>query len=586
MTGAPRSEQFDDVYFSADNGLEETRHVFIDGNGLKEAVRGARHFTIAETGFGTGLNFLVACCVFEDSAPADAQLDFISFEKYPLSAVQIAQALAPFRHYLGEKIDHLVRVLPPAVPGFHRVQFSARIHLTLIHDDVNEAIGQVGGSVDCWFLDGFTPSKNPQMWTDTVFQGMAWVSAPGARFATFTAAGFVRRGLEAAGFEVCKQKGFGRKRDMLAGRYRGAGLTRRASVRTAAIIGGGLAGTACAFALQQRGIRPVIYERGERLAGGASGNALGLYNPRFSALRGAESDFYTAAFFQCLRTFPLLGGCAWRPDGGLHLITSEEKRKRFYALHTHWAWPGEELCLLDAAAASDVAGIGVDVAGLYLPRSGSVAPRGLCDAYADGVEIRYGGAPESLADIKEDAVILANGADVLRYVPWLPVHTVRGQVSAVHATALSSQLKCNLHFGGYVSRAEGGAHMVGATFQKWLTHCDILPQDHADNIARLKDNVPALSREEFTVTGGRASLRTSSSDRFPVIGVLPGLENTYVSTAHASHGIVSSLAGAVMIADLLSGAPLSLPAHVQKALSPQRFIDRDARRQGAKPAKA
>lgn len=222
MHTAPRSKAFDDVYFSRENGLGETRHVFIGGNNLPAAWAKKPRFTIAETGFGTGLNFLATSALFQRDAGRGQILEYISFEKYPLSKEDIAHHLVPWREDIGDGLDRLCSAYPALLPGFHRVIFSRNIILTLVFDDVNAALPQISGVVDCWFLDGFKPATNPEMWTNTVFENMARLSRPGSTFATFTAAGDVRRGLQAAGFSVDKVKGFGSKRDMLTGCYKGA----------------------------------------------------------------------------------------------------------------------------------------------------------------------------------------------------------------------------------------------------------------------------------------------------------------------------------------------------------------------------
>ena len=221
MKGAPRSKEFDDVYFSAVDGLAETRHVFLDSNGLPQFFKDYPEFKICETGFGTGLNFLAVWDLFETHAGGDQRLHFISFEKYPLKASEIKEYLEPWRSNFPEKFDRLVACYPDLVEGRNDVELSSRVKLTLLIGDMNEMIVRLEECVHCWFLDGFKPSSNPDMWSETLFNSMARLSTPEAHFATFTAAGFVKRGLRSAGFEVKKVKGFGRKREMLCGTYKG-----------------------------------------------------------------------------------------------------------------------------------------------------------------------------------------------------------------------------------------------------------------------------------------------------------------------------------------------------------------------------
>ncbi|GJL85007.1 MAG: hypothetical protein DHS20C02_07820 [Micavibrio sp.] len=216
-----RSQQFDDVYFSAEDGLAETHHVFLKGNDLPGRWQGLgdgkARFVVAETGFGTGLNFLATWKLFEETAEAGQALDFISFEKFPLSVEEIREALALWVDEFEGRVENMLGLYPLRVPGFHRIVLNERVSLTLVFDDVNEAMAQLEAEVDCWFLDGFKPASNPEMWSETVFAQMARLSKKGASFATFTSAGFVKRGLREAGFEVRKVPGFGGKWAMLVG---------------------------------------------------------------------------------------------------------------------------------------------------------------------------------------------------------------------------------------------------------------------------------------------------------------------------------------------------------------------------------
>lgn len=218
MRFVPRSEQFDDVYFSAADGLAETRHVFIEGNDLPRRLTAwppDKVFTVCETGFGTGLNFLATLKLCRELKIN--RFEFISFEKYPVTADFIDQSLSHWRDDIGRELDDLLNVYPVDLSGRQRVSLAGEVELDLIFGDVNAEISKLEGYVDCWFLDGFKPSSNPEMWSETVFQNMYRLSAPHATLATFTVAGFVRRGLKDAGFDVRKVRGFGYKRDMTVG---------------------------------------------------------------------------------------------------------------------------------------------------------------------------------------------------------------------------------------------------------------------------------------------------------------------------------------------------------------------------------
>ena len=211
-----KSVQYNDVYFSADGGMDETHHVFLSGNDLPQSWQNQDNFVIAETGFGTGLNFLCAWKLFEETTEPHQKLHFISVEKYPLSKVEIKNALQGWTDQLGDYLDRYLNLYPIRVPGPHTLYISDRVTLTIWFGDIANVLPQWQvGQADAWFLDGFTPAKNPKMWDEELYHHMARLSHENTTYATFTAAGDVRRGLEQASFSVEKRKGFGRKRDMI-----------------------------------------------------------------------------------------------------------------------------------------------------------------------------------------------------------------------------------------------------------------------------------------------------------------------------------------------------------------------------------
>lgn len=361
-------------------------------------------------------------------------------------------------------------------------------------------------------------------------------------------------------------------------------------MKRVAIIGAGLAGTACAYVLHGYGMEPVLYEEGPEIAPGASGNALGLYNPRLAVERTPESDFYAAAFALALRAFSDIchserseespgqktrssadaqDDIEWQPCGSLHLMTDEKREKRFRQCTASWRWPEDEMQILSAQEASAIAGVPLNYDALYLPRAGYISPRALCERYAEGAETHLNAGIGDLSGIKADAVILACGMGASKFEN-LPLKAVRGQVTDIEATAVSKKLRANLCYGGYVTPALKGKHMVGSTFQRWLDHSEIIEKDDADNVAKLVAAVPALEGQ-YKVSGHRAAVRTTTADHFPIVGQLNAQESVYVSTAHGSHGILSTLMAAHLLADMITGGALCLPQAVVDKLSPVRY---------------
>lgn len=334
-----------------------------------------------------------------------------------------------------------------------------------------------------------------------------------------------------------------------------------------AIIGAGLAGTACAYVLKQYGAEPVIYEAGGCLAPGASGNEVGLYNPRLSAERTPEADFYISAFALALRTFQELKDIGWNKCGSLHLMTDGEREKKFLKTAQSWGWPEEHMRLVNGAEVSEISGVDLEHGALWMPEAGSVSPRKLCEAYAEEIEIHFNAKITDLSEVKADAMILACGGGVRDFID-APLGAMRGQMTIVRENARSNKLKCNLCYGGYFSPALDGVHALGATFERNTPHSEISDADDAENIRKLSEVSSALA-ENLQVSGRRAAVRTTSKDHFPLIGKAG--DNIYVSTGHGSHGILNSLAGAHVLADMILGRGLSLPADTVKKLDPMRF---------------
>lgn len=221
----PYASQFEDIYFSSENGLAETEYVFLQANQLNKRWQQANltHFTIAETGFGTGLNFLCAVHLWLKTAPKEATLHFISVEKFPLSVEDIEKTCAmwPTLAHLSQDFLTLYQQLLLSASNKENSGFlgNTNIKLTLYINDITNCLKYMNDKVDAWFLDGFAPAKNPEMWQPSLFQTMATLALPTTTFATFTASGIVKRGLNAAGFSTIKQPGFGKKREMLTGYY-------------------------------------------------------------------------------------------------------------------------------------------------------------------------------------------------------------------------------------------------------------------------------------------------------------------------------------------------------------------------------
>src|SRR3954454_2419331 len=493
----PFSRRFDDIYFSKDSGPEEKRYTFLQGNRLAErfnSLSGGTDFAIGETGFGTGLSFLCAWQLFNECAPSRGSLDFFSVEKFPLEEHELVRALSlwpELEHYTGRLIARWRR----RVPGWNRWLFDGgRVRLTLALSDVGEALPELCGGIDAWFLDGFSPARNPEMWTEQVLQNMAKASRPGATFATYTSAGWVRRGLAQAGFQVVKSPGFRQKREMLHGNLPGVrilGSSASPKPGSAIILGGGISGCAAASAFAARGIPVTLLESAQTLSAGASGNPGGILHARLSAGMNTLQRFVLASYGHALALLDEklpINGVSRAQCGELQLAFSAEEAKRIDKL-SHLEWSPHVMQRVDATDASNLAGIDLEHGGLWLPSSGCLVPPRLCAALAEHPAItlhtgnrvtcltplcNHSGKGWRVEAIDEDgrcrsyeaeAVAVCTGYNVRSFMPLanLPLTPVRGQLTFLPATPYSEKLETIVCAGGYITPRISGVHIVGAT---------------------------------------------------------------------------------------------------------------------------
>jgi len=476
--GTPRSRRFDDVYYASGGGLAETKHVFLRGAGVPEAWRGRDSFVVGETGFGTGLNFLATWRLWQDTAEPGQRLHFVSVEGFPAEAGDIVRAhrIDP---EVAEFATRLAAAYPVRRPGYHLLEFDGgRVSLLLLFGSVEDALGSLSARVDAWFLDGFAPSKNPDMWTEGVFRLLAARSGAGARIATFTAAGSVRRGLEAAGFAMEKRPGFGNKRECLSGRFTGMpsdiddapwfGVPERlgAGARVA-VIGAGIAGAAAAKTLSDAGFVVQVFDRGRQPGPAASGNPLGLVQPRAGSLENPYGRFQAAAFLHALNAYERLAGAdVWLGERGLLSVGRDDDD---LARQIDWSakggLPKGDAEPVGATEAAELAGLPLPLDAVHYPRAGTIRPQAVCRALLDGIscawstpvgalEARDGGWYLRSADGKElwtgEAVVLACGTDVADLGPDLlgTVNANRGQITYVSAGDRSRGLRLPVAFGG------------------------------------------------------------------------------------------------------------------------------------------
>lgn len=394
----PVSDQFNDVYFSNENGLAETDYVFLQGNQLWERwiSHNEANFVIAETGFGTGLNFFAVTQLFREFRQQHEnhplkRLNFISFEKYPLKITALSQAHLAYPQF-EDLSAHLQRYWPSLILGCHRIHFGETT-LDLWLGNVSENLPQLGDymneRIDAWFLDGFAPSKNPGMWNDDLYNLMFRFTKPNGSFATFTAASAVRKGLESAGFNVTKRKGFGKKRECLSGLKTQSKSTvlstpwylaqpAKMEKQDVAIIGGGIASLCAAISLVKRGAKVTIYCEDDALALNASGNKQGAFYPQLSDDNALTVDFYLHAFSygRQLLDWAIAQNIAFEHEFcGVALCAYNEKSAVKLTKISQLGLPNEIFQMLDAEQLSEKVGLPLNCEGGWIEQGAWLAPR-------------------------------------------------------------------------------------------------------------------------------------------------------------------------------------------------------------------
>ncbi len=571
--GSPRSGRFGDVYFSKEDGLAETRAVFLAGCGLPQAWTGRRRFTVAELGFGTGLNIAALLDLWRREGPADGRLQVFTVEGYPLTADEARRALEAWSE-LTDVVEALLAQWPDGTPGFHRIDLPAiRATVDVAIGEVEWALDQWTGRADAWFLDGFAPSTNPDMWSDAVMDRIAERSTPDARVATFTVAGAVRRALAERGFTVKKMPGHGRKRERLEARRSGAGEAEREPPRVA-VIGAGIAGAALAKALTDAGSQVMVAEA-EGPGAGASCFPAALVTPRLDAGDAVIAALNAQALRTAMAAYRRAG--AVLAEGVLQLEQASRDAGRFAKVAAQRIWPEGAMTVLNAAACSAQLGDAVGVGGMMMRDAGAIAPATVLEAWLEGaaqMTARVAGIEPAdkgwrLIDadgatvVEADAVVLAAGWGNAALTD-LPLAPVRGQADWTEDVATTP-----VAWGGYAVPTGSGL-LFGATHERGETDPVVSDEATATNLQTLATRLPALAGQVGR-TQRRAGIRATTPDRLPLAGAIPGRPGLYVLGGLGSRGFCHAPLLAQHLAAVITGRASPMPQDAAARVSPDRF---------------
>jgi len=557
-----------DVYFSGE-GLSEKRAVFLGGCGLPEAWAGREHFVVGELGFGTGLNLLALWELWRAHRPSTtARLDVISFEGVLMPREAAARVHAGWPE-LAELSARLRDKWPERARGVQCIVLCDGVTLTLCVDEIAAAVAEARALCDAWFLDGFAPAKNPEMWSAEVLAHVARMCAPGARAATYTVAGDVRRNLQTVGFEVAKVPGHGRKKERLEARLVAGGSRRVAGPKRVAIIGGGIAGACAARAFVRRGCAVTVYEQADQLGAGASGNPIALVMPRLDAADGPTARALLEAWLYARRFYGELGADAVQVLDAVHLPRGEREVARFAKL---MADPPLDETLLQSEGA-----------GLRHVGAVAVKPEAALPKLMAGAEVRFGARVASLADVDADLIVVCVGVGFAE-IAGADAPTAEGRLGQVDWVAADGAARA-VADGGYAVQAFGQI-VFGATFEAADGEprvSDAATAHNLDVLARLRPDVASGATE------ARASVRATTQDRLPFAGAAPGKEKAPDGTPAPSerHRLIGGLGSrgflwgpllAEKVASETFGEPWPVEASVAECFDPGRFRARAMRR--------
>ncbi|MFN3670056.1 MAG: tRNA (5-methylaminomethyl-2-thiouridine)(34)-methyltransferase MnmD [Brevundimonas sp.] len=575
--GSPRSGRFDDVYFSREDGLAESRAVFLGGCGLPDAWAGRSRFCVGELGFGTGLNIAALLDLWRRAGPPEGRLNLFSVEGFPLTRAEAARALSAWPE-LNDAAAALLAVWPEGTPGFHRLDLPAfNATLDLAVGDVGWALSEWCGSADAWFLDGFAPSANPAMWSDPVLDGLAARSAPGARIATFTVAGAVRRGLTERGFVVEKKPGHGRKRERLEARLPAAAVLDGLGP-TVAIIGAGIAGAALVRVFAGLGVQPILIEA-ERAGAGASGFPAALVTPRMDAGDRDIAALYAQALERAAALYAVVPDAVIE-TGVLQLEQAPRDAARFGRIAAQAIWPEGAMTALDAVACSMRLGEPVASGGLWMRDALAVRPAAVLEAWLAGAErvtatvgrIEAVGGRWRVLDaggavvIEADLVVVAAGWGASALAPDLSLTPVWGQADWVEGPTVGATA-----WGGYAAPTGGGL-LFGATHDRGETGGAPSVEASARNLATVEARLPDLAARIVAAgpVQARTAVRATTPDRLPLAGAVPGPAGLFVLGGLGSRGFCAAPLLAEHVAALAIGAPSPLPAALAARIAPSR----------------
>ena len=583
------SNLYKDIFFDKTDAIKESEHVYIKTNNLSTRFKRKSNYTIAELGFGTGLNFLLSWKLWLEVKKPNSSLTYISFESAPLSRKDLLRV-----HGLFKKTTHLSKIflkkLPSRHQGTHRIFLElGNVNLILIYNDFL-SLTDFNFKADTWFLDGFSPKKNPHAWGDKLFQEIYKCTNSNGTLSTFSVAGNIRRSLSKNNFTVLKTQGVGKKKEILyAFKKKKDNIIKLKTVslintQPVAVIGSGVSGASLIYALRKRNIKCFLIDKASQLGDGASGNKVALQMPKLTldespyGLLSLEAFSYSRKLARELNSVPR--------SNGLILIPSREREIIKFKKLLNNDWPLE---LLDNRTSKLQILEKIDY--FYMRSSGIIDNKKFINNLVGDIEFipnfnvknidTNKNGYKIITDIfgnklQAKTVIWANGYEMLDLSKKMPITPTSGQVTYIKKTNLTSNLKVNFSYGHFISQAYKGYHQIGASFDK----NDDLKYKEINQLNNL-NSIPYFLKKIFNndISGHkyRVGVRASTKDRMPFMGTLSSItekkeKNIFVLGGMGAWGFVYAPFYAEILVKKILNEPMVVNQKIEKLLNVNRLI--------------
>ncbi len=578
-----KSVLYDDFYFNSLDPIAESEYVYLKGNNLLKRFKNSNNFVLTELGFGSGLNFLLVWNLWKSLRKNNSILNYISFEKNPLSKHQMEKIFKTLN-----KLDHLSSILIEKLPslhsGVHEIDFDkGSVRLTLIYEEFI-FLKNFSFYSDAWFLDGFSPSKNKSAWDKSIIKKIYNNTKVNGTFSTFTASSEVQTKLIESGFTINKKNGFGKKREMLVGiKKEKKNINSFSSnnfkniIEPVAIIGSGISGASVAYFLKRRNIDCFILEKKKDFANGASGNRVALQLPRLT-LDNSIQGVFSLASFNFSRKLSINLNCSPMTDGVIVSPSRVREIMKFKKL-IKYNWPKDLFHEYNGKFKIDK-----NIIAHKFPSSGIVDNKKFINELSLNVERINNFEVKEILDennkklliskngkcVKAKTVIWANGFEMKERLKNNLIIPVSGQVTYLNETNLSKKIKLNFSYGKFISQSFHGVHQIGSTFDRKKFIASKL-----NDFENLR-NLPDYFFQIFELTSNmdfksRSSIRASTKNRLPFLGTIFE-NNEYFLGGMGSWGFIYAPFLAEILIKKILNEPILLDDRVQNALNIQNYI--------------